>query len=84
MFLEEMGDHCEVLRVGQRQSQICFRAAALGVFHNYGRGERRQEKNACKGENVGKRRSALMQVTVTYPAGPNAPPPGEDTGCEGT
>lgn len=39
---------------------------------------------STKGENVGKRRSAPMQVTATYAAGPNAPPPGEDTGSEGT
>ena len=59
-----MGNHCEVLRVGQRQSQICFRAAAQEVFSNYGRRQRRQEKNVCKRGNVGKWRSAPMQVTV--------------------
>lgn len=79
-----MGNHCEVLRVGQRQSQICFRAAAQEVFSNYGRRQRRQEKNVCKRGNVGKWRSAPMQVTVTHAAGPNAPPQGEDTGSEGT
>ena len=49
-----MGNHFEVLRVGQRQSQICFRAAAQEVFNNYGRGQRRQEKNECKRGKRGK------------------------------
>ena len=32
-----------------------------------------RKRMSAKGENVGKRRSAPMQVTVTYAAGPNAP-----------
>ena len=49
-----MGNHFEVLRVGQRQSQICFRAAAREVFNNYGRGQKRQEENECKRGKRGK------------------------------
>lgn len=40
--------------MGQRQSQICFKAAALEVFSNYGRGQRRQEKNEYKRGKRGK------------------------------